>query len=62
LIGERDRAQALCQKLSFAGPLLLYAEEVDANADTNQNEQIVNVPSSLSYPVSAFSTRHRSTR
>ena len=30
LIGETDRARALCQKLlSFAGPLLLYAEEID---------------------------------
>jgi GH15 family glucan-1,4-alpha-glucosidase len=27
---ETGRAQALCQKLlSFAGPLLLYAEEID---------------------------------
>jgi alpha,alpha-trehalase len=31
MIGETDRAHALCQKLlSFAGPLLLYAEEIDA--------------------------------
>jgi GH15 family glucan-1,4-alpha-glucosidase len=31
MIGETDRARALCQKLlSFAGPLLLYAEEIDA--------------------------------
>jgi GH15 family glucan-1,4-alpha-glucosidase len=31
LIGETDRARALCEKLlSFAGPLLLYAEEIDA--------------------------------
>ncbi|MGP8000731.1 MAG: glycoside hydrolase family 15 protein, partial [Streptosporangiaceae bacterium] len=30
LIGETDRARALFQKLlSFAGPLLLYAEEID---------------------------------
>ncbi len=30
LIGETERARALCQKLlSFAGPLLLYAEEID---------------------------------
>jgi len=29
LIGETDRGRALCQKLlSFAGPLLLYAEEI----------------------------------
>jgi GH15 family glucan-1,4-alpha-glucosidase len=31
LIGETARARALCEKLlSFAGPLLLYAEEIDA--------------------------------
>jgi GH15 family glucan-1,4-alpha-glucosidase len=31
MIGETKRAYALCQKLlSFAGPLLLYAEEIDA--------------------------------
>src|SRR6266480_4160870 len=31
MIGETERAQALCQKLlSFAGPLQLYAEEIDA--------------------------------
>ena len=31
LIGQTDRARALCQKLlSFAGPLLLHAEEIDA--------------------------------
>jgi GH15 family glucan-1,4-alpha-glucosidase len=31
MIGETGRAHALCQKLlSFAGPLLLYAEEIDA--------------------------------
>jgi GH15 family glucan-1,4-alpha-glucosidase len=31
MIGEIERARALCQKLlSFAGPLLLYAEEIDA--------------------------------
>jgi GH15 family glucan-1,4-alpha-glucosidase len=30
LIGEEERARALCQKLlSFAGPLHLYAEEID---------------------------------
>ena len=30
MIGETDRAHALCQKLlSFAGPLQLYAEEID---------------------------------
>ena len=31
MTGETDRARALCQKLlSFAGPLKLYAEEIDA--------------------------------
>ena len=31
MIGETTRAHALCTKLlSFAGPLLLYAEEIDA--------------------------------
>jgi len=31
MIGETQRARALCQKLlSFAGPLQLYAEEIDA--------------------------------
>jgi GH15 family glucan-1,4-alpha-glucosidase len=31
MIGETGRAHALCQKLlSFAGLLLLYAEEIDA--------------------------------
>ena len=31
MIGEHARARALCQKLlSFAGPLQLYAEEIDA--------------------------------
>ena len=31
MIGETDRARALCKKLlSFAGPLHLYAEEIDA--------------------------------
>ena len=30
MIGETDRAHALCQKLlGFAGPLQLYAEEID---------------------------------
>jgi GH15 family glucan-1,4-alpha-glucosidase len=29
-IGEMDRARALCEKLlSYASPLLLYAEEID---------------------------------
>lgn len=29
LVGEVDRARALFEKLSFAGPVLLYAEEID---------------------------------
>ncbi|HEX2322407.1 MAG TPA: glycoside hydrolase family 15 protein [Streptosporangiaceae bacterium] len=30
MIGETDRARALCKKLlSFAGPPLLYSEEID---------------------------------
>ena len=33
MIGETDRARALFQKLlSFAGPLLLYSEEIDTKA------------------------------
>ena len=32
MIGENDRARALCKKLlSYAGPLNLYAEEIDAS-------------------------------
>jgi alpha,alpha-trehalase len=32
MVGETKRARALCEKLlSFAGPLLLYAEEIDAS-------------------------------
>jgi alpha,alpha-trehalase len=32
MIGETERSHALCEKLlSFAGPLLLYAEEIDAS-------------------------------
>jgi GH15 family glucan-1,4-alpha-glucosidase len=32
-IGEMDRARALCEKLlSYASPLLLYAEEIDAHS------------------------------
>ena len=37
MIGETDRAHALCQKLlSFAGPLLLYAEEIDTTTGQHQ--------------------------
>jgi alpha,alpha-trehalase len=46
LIGETDRARALCQKLlSFAGPLLLYAEEMDP---TN-GEHLVNFPQAFTH-------------
>ena len=32
-IGELDRARALCEKLlSYASPLLLYAEEIDPHS------------------------------
>ncbi len=32
MIGEEERARALCKKLlAFAGPLQLYAEEIDAS-------------------------------
>ena len=46
LIGETDRARALCQKLlSFAGPLLLYAEEIDP---TN-GEHLGNFPQAFTH-------------
>ena len=33
LIGEQQRARSLCEKLlSLAGPLHLYAEEIDADS------------------------------
>ena len=46
LIGETDRARALCQKLlSFAGPLLLYAAEIDP---TN-GEHLGNFPQAFTH-------------
>jgi len=44
MIGEAERAHALCQKLlSFAGPLLLYAEEIDTS--TGQHRGTTRRPS-----------------
>jgi alpha,alpha-trehalase len=41
MIGETDRAHALCHKLlSFGGKLLLYAEEID----TTTGEHLGNFP------------------
>ena len=46
LIGERDRARVLCQKLlSSAGPLLLYAEEID----TTTGEHLGNFPQAFTH-------------
>jgi len=46
MIGETDRARALCQKLlSFAGPLLLYAEEIDATT----GEHLGNFPQAFTH-------------
>jgi GH15 family glucan-1,4-alpha-glucosidase len=46
MIGETDRARALCQKLlSFAGPLLLYAEEID----TATGEHLGNFPQAFTH-------------
>ena len=46
LIGETDRARALCHKLlSFAGPLLLYAEEID----TATGEHLGNFPQAFTH-------------
>jgi alpha,alpha-trehalase len=46
LIGELDRARALCQKLlSFAGPLDLYAEEIDAAS----GEHLGNFPQAFTH-------------
>ena len=39
MIGETERAHALCQKLlSFAGPLQLYAEEIDVTTGAAPRE------------------------
>jgi alpha,alpha-trehalase len=46
MIGETDRAHDLCQKLlSFAGPLLLYAEEIDTTA----GEHLGNFPQAFTH-------------
>ena len=46
MIGETERARALCQKLlSFAGPLHLYAEEID----TSTGEHMGNFPQAFTH-------------
>jgi alpha,alpha-trehalase len=46
MIGERERASALCQKLlNYAGPLLLYAEEIDATT----GEHLGNFPQAFTH-------------
>jgi GH15 family glucan-1,4-alpha-glucosidase len=46
MIGEVDRANALCEKLlSFAGPLLLYAEEID----TATGQHLGNFPQAFTH-------------
>ncbi len=46
MIGEVDRARALCQKLlSFAGPLMLYAEEID----TTTGQHLGNFPQAFTH-------------
>ncbi len=46
MIGETDRAHALCQKLlSFAGPLQLYAEEID----TTTGQHLGNFPQAFTH-------------
>jgi alpha,alpha-trehalase len=46
MIGERERATALCQKLlNFAGPLQLYAEEIDARS----GEHLGNFPQAFTH-------------
>ena len=46
MIGEIDRARALCKKLlSFAGPLQLYAEEIEAST----GEHLGNVPQAFTH-------------
>ena len=46
MIGETDRARALCKKLlSFAGPLNLYAEEID----TSTGEHLGNFPQAFTH-------------
>jgi alpha,alpha-trehalase len=46
MIGEQDRATALCKKLlQFAGPLMLYAEEIDAST----GEHLGNFPQAFTH-------------
>jgi GH15 family glucan-1,4-alpha-glucosidase len=46
MIGETERARALCQKLlSFAGPLQLYAEEID----TTTGQHLGNFPQAFTH-------------
>src|SRR6516165_4876471 len=46
MIGEPERARTLCKKLlSFAGPLLLYAEEID----TTTGEHLGNFPQAFTH-------------
>jgi alpha,alpha-trehalase len=46
MIGETKRAYTLCQKLlSFAGPLLLYAEEID----TTTGQHLGNFPQAFTH-------------
>jgi GH15 family glucan-1,4-alpha-glucosidase len=46
MIGELDRARALCEKmLSFAGPMLLYAEELDPTT----GQHLGNFPQAFSH-------------
>jgi alpha,alpha-trehalase len=46
MIGEADRARALCKKLlSYAGPLNLYAEEID----TSTGEHLGNFPQAFTH-------------
>jgi alpha,alpha-trehalase len=46
MIGETDRARALCKKLlAFGGPLLLYAEEID----TTTGEHLGNFPQAFTH-------------
>lgn len=46
MIGETDPARALCEKLlSFAGPLLLYAEEID----TTTGQHLGNFPQAFTH-------------
>jgi len=46
MIGELDRSRALCEKLlSFAGPMLLYAEEID----TTTGQHLGNFPQAFTH-------------